>query len=1045
MKQQKIKLDDAWLNINVEDDEIFNPMKFVFSGDTEHEKIIEKISWLLMQPEYFAFTCKQILNIEIAPFQLVLLQEIWDKKFPMLIGSRGMSKSFTLAIYCILRCLLMPRRKIIVVGAAFRQSKVIFEYMETIWKNAPILRDLCDNNSGPSRDIDRCVLRINQGTITCLPLGNGEKIRGQRANDIIADEFACLEAGSIVETVDGFVRIEDFDSHKIITGDAAYPVELPYKFIKTPLTDVYEIKLENGNVIRCSENHQVMTNEGWRKPKELNDGLYIEKSKQAIFSSINPSGLTIDLAWLLGILVSEGSVIDKKRIHVKTTDINLCYKLVNKFNFKFSKRSAYNDHRGWDCKESYDVYLDNEILRTQLFNLGLEYVSSHNKIVPKSILKSTKETIISFLSGLFDGDGSCFLWKDKDIENKIGLAYYSVSERLCRDIQFLASKLGFDGYINKRKSNISKNDQWFVRWNNNNAKNFATLLNVDRFKYTIDNCATTDDPSYITWDKSKNKWKVQYLLTGKNIQKRFVEYKDAFNYVKHLKSLDIFQKIVSVHKLSNKQNLYDYYLPITNSFYAEGFRQHNSIPRDIFENVVAGFASVSASPIEKVKMKAKQKLAKKLGQAIEDPEKNLVHKSNQIILAGTAYYDFNHFAEYWKKYKQIIETRGSLKKLEEIFGDTMGPDFNWRDYCIFRIPANYLPEGFMDDAQISRAKATVHSGIFQMEYGSVFTSDSQGFFKRSLIESCVVSEQKPVKLPSGEVFFEPMLYGDGNKQYIFGVDPASEVDNFSIVVLELNGDHRRIVHCWTTTRQEHKERVKTGLADEDDFYSYCARKIRNLMKIFPCREIAMDSQGGGIAVMEALHDKDKIREGELAIWPTIDPDKEKDTDDKPGLHILQMCNFAKADWLAEANHGMRKDMEDKVLLFPMFDAVSVGLSAERDKIENRIYDTLEDCVMEIESLKDELSMIVLTQTGAGRERWDTPDVKTSAGRKARLRKDRYSALLMANMSARQKPQENIMKDYMCVGGFAQSGDKDENSKDYFIGPNWWTENMEEMY
>ena len=33
MKQQKIKLDDAWLNINVQDDEIFNPLKFVFSGD----------------------------------------------------------------------------------------------------------------------------------------------------------------------------------------------------------------------------------------------------------------------------------------------------------------------------------------------------------------------------------------------------------------------------------------------------------------------------------------------------------------------------------------------------------------------------------------------------------------------------------------------------------------------------------------------------------------------------------------------------------------------------------------------------------------------------------------------------------------------------------------------------------------------------------------------------------------------------------------------------------------------------------------------------
>lgn len=659
MKQKSIDkiLSDAWLNIDVNEDELFNPMSFVFSGDNENEKVIEKLSWLMMRPEYFSFTCKYILNVELAPFQLVLLQELWEKKFPMLIGSRGMSKSFTMAVYCVLRLLLMPRRKIIVVGAAFRQSKVIFEYMETIWKNAPVLRDLCDSNSGPSRDIDRCVLRLNGGTVTCLPLGNGEKIRGQRANDIIADEFA-------------------------------------------------------------------------------------------------------------------------------------------------------------------------------------------------------------------------------------------------------------------------------------------------------------------------------------------------------------------------------------------------SIPRDIFENVVAGFASVSASPIEKVKAEARRKMAKRLGEEIKE-DVETVHKSNQIILAGTAYYEFNHFAEYWKKYKQIIETAGDKKRLEEIFGNLKN---NWKDYSIFRIPATYLPDGFMDDSQIARARATVHSGIFQMEYGSIFTSDSQGFFKRSLIESCVVSENKPAKLPSGEVFFDPLLRGDVNKEYVYGVDPASEVDNFSIVVIEINSDHRRVVHCWTTTRQEHKERVKSGLADEDDFYSYCARKIRNLMKIFPCREIAMDSQGGGIAVMEALHDKDKIRDGELAIWPVIDPDKEQDTDDNAGLHILKMCNFAKADWLAEANHGMRKDMEDKILLFPMFDAISLGLSAEKDKVERRIYDTLEDCVMEIEELKNELSMIVMTQTGAGRERWDTPEGKSSGGKKVKLRKDRYSALLMANMSARKAPRVDAIRDHVAIGGFAISENRDEeDGKDYYIGPQWWTANMEEMY
>ena len=108
-----------------------------------------------------------------------------------------------------------------------------------------------------------------------------------------------------------------------------------------------------------------------------------------------------------------------------------------------------------------------------------------------------------------------------------------------------------------------------------------------------------------------------------------------------------------------------------------------------------------------------------------------------------------------------------------------------------------------------------------------------------------------------------------------------------------------------------------------------------------------------------------------------------------GLHILQLCQFARADWLAGANHGLRKDFEDKVVLVPFFDTASIGLSIEHDKVSGRKYDTLEDCIMEIEELKDELSMIVMTQTSAGRERWDTPEVKLAAGKKSRRRKDRY--------------------------------------------------------
>ena len=656
-KSKLKKIDEAWLGLDSVEAELFNPMSVLNPTDDDFEM---KLAWIMTRPEYLSFITQHILNIQMLPSQALFLREIWNRKFPMLIASRGFGKSFMLSLYAVLRALILPRRKVVVVGAAFRQSKVLFEYMETIWRNSPMLRDICDGDSGPRRDTDRCTLRLNESTVTCLPLGDGQKIRGQRANDIIADEFA-------------------------------------------------------------------------------------------------------------------------------------------------------------------------------------------------------------------------------------------------------------------------------------------------------------------------------------------------------------------------------------------------SIPREIFENVVAGFAAVSADPVENVKRLAAQKKAEELGVDIEEEERE-VKKDNQIILSGTAYYDFNHFATYWKKWKSIVQSKGDPRKLREIFGEEPPENFDWTQYSIIRMPYELLPKGFMDADQVARSKATVHTGIYQMEYGACFTRDSQGFFKRSLIESCVASDTDGIKDANGDnILFEAALIGDKNKSYIFGVDPASEVDNFSIVVLEVNPEHRKIVHCWTTNRSEHKEKVKKGYADETDFYSYCARKIRDLMKLFPCIHIAMDAQGGGVAVMESLHDKDKIREGEVAIWPVIDENKEKDTDGERGLHILEMCQFAKYDWLAEANHGIRKDFEDKALLFPFFDALSLDISEHQDSSKNRIFDTLEECVLDIEELKDELAMIQMTQTTSGRDRWDTPQVVVGTGKKSKMRKDRYSALLMANMAARILQRTPTQAAYEFYGGFATGEHKPKTTENLYTGPTWFSDQMKDVY
>ena len=97
----------------------------------------------------------------------------------------------------------------------------------------------------------------------------------------------------------------------------------------------------------------------------------------------------------------------------------------------------------------------------------------------------------------------------------------------------------------------------------------------------------------------------------------------------------------------------------------------------------------------------------------------------------------------------------------------------------------------------------------------------------------------------------------------------------------------------------------------------------------------------------------------------------------------------------------------------------------------------------IEELKDEMCTIVHTSTGMGvgsRERWSTPEVKLVSGKKGRIRKDRYSALLIANMIARQIHRAVPMPEYEAIGGFVSQIDPNQRGPMY-KGPEWFVEAM----
>jgi len=206
-----------------------------------------------------------------------------------------------------------------------------------------------------------------------------------------------------------------------------------------------------------------------------------------------------------------------------------------------------------------------------------------------------------------------------------------------------------------------------------------------------------------------------------------------------------------------------------------------------------------------------------------------------------------------------------------------------------------------------------------------------------------------------------------------------------------------------------------------------------------------------------LHDPDKMKEHEDPFWEIEDPEEERDCDGKPGRHIVELINFSKADWTSQANHGLRQDFESKSLLLPYYDDISTILAEAEDETievsdEERVirrFDNLEGLYDEVEELKSELTTIVMSQTGViAREHWDVPEIKLPNGKKGRLRKDRYSALLIANMIARQRRLADAPIEYDPVGGFAASKAKtpfEEDGGPDYSGPDWFVSQMENVY
>jgi len=343
------------------------------------------------------------------------------------------------------------------------------------------------------------------------------------------------------------------------------------------------------------------------------------------------------------------------------------------------------------------------------------------------------------------------------------------------------------------------------------------------------------------------------------------------------------------------------------------------MPPEIIDLVVTPMAAVSLEPMQRVRELERQRELIDLGLATE--EDFIDNMANKMIMSSSGYFKFNHMWDRMKSYWKAIEEGEDDK------------------YAVHQIPYQLLPDGFLDKENIKKAKRTMSTIEFMMEYEAAMVSDSSGFFKASLIEEC-----------GTKTGFTVISRGNNESEYILGVDPNQAGRAAAgLVILEVGPPHRIIY-----VEGAHEKTTQANVL-----------KIYELLKSFNIVGIFMDSMGGGKAW------RDLLQEGYDNNTRILDVGDKHNTH-LEGKRILHLINPT-PQWISDANFNLLALLENKNLLFP-----ELPLSA--DPKAEKVYD-------EVKTLKSQLVNIVVTQTARGIAHFDTP--------KKDQNKDLYSALLLA--------------------------------------------------
>lgn len=168
---------------------------------THKEAVARAASFYRANPHRFV---KDFLHIELHWFQKIIIYAMNMNPSFCMIASRGLGKSFLIAIYCCVRCVLYPGTKICIASGTRGQAINVLEKIRTeVLPHSPELRFELRGGDIKTTASEAIALFKNGSFIKVVTASDSS--RGNRANVLVLDEFRLIDKDTIDTVLSKFL------------------------------------------------------------------------------------------------------------------------------------------------------------------------------------------------------------------------------------------------------------------------------------------------------------------------------------------------------------------------------------------------------------------------------------------------------------------------------------------------------------------------------------------------------------------------------------------------------------------------------------------------------------------------------------------------------------------------------------------------------------------------------------------------------------------------------------------------------------------------